>query len=152
MSGSKPIRRALTWDEDVLAEHDKERGTRQKITEPPTPYAYGSDVEDEEEGTGRSSSEASTSQLPPRLKDRMNELNAKLAYQQHLQKEALPDSLDVKSSDSDEGRESGDRSKRDFTKKRANHYSEFKVAQALRSRGQLDDDEDDEGEGRTMET
>jgi len=30
----------ITWDEEAIAEHDKERGTRQKIDEPPTPYHY----------------------------------------------------------------------------------------------------------------
>ena len=34
--------RSLQWDEETIAEHDKLRGTRQKIDEPPTPYAYGS--------------------------------------------------------------------------------------------------------------
>ena len=29
----------ITWDEDVIAEHDKLRGTRMKIDEPDTPYA-----------------------------------------------------------------------------------------------------------------
>lgn len=34
--------RSLQWDEETIAEHDKLRGTRQKIDEPPTPYAYES--------------------------------------------------------------------------------------------------------------
>ena len=33
-------------DEKVIAEHDKERGTRQKIDEPDTPYVYYSDIDD----------------------------------------------------------------------------------------------------------
>merc|ERR1740138_1232954 len=28
----------VTWDEDAIREHDKERGTRQKIDEPDTPF------------------------------------------------------------------------------------------------------------------
>ncbi len=32
----------ITWDEPTIAEHDKLRGTRQKIDEPSTPYHYGS--------------------------------------------------------------------------------------------------------------
>ena len=28
----------MTWDEEVIAEHDKERGTRMIINEPKTPY------------------------------------------------------------------------------------------------------------------
>ena len=42
----------IKWDEATIAEHDKERGTRQKIDEPPTPYHYGSD-EDEDLGHGQ---------------------------------------------------------------------------------------------------
>ncbi len=36
--------KGLHWDEDTIAEHDKERGGKQKIEEPKTPYNYGSDV------------------------------------------------------------------------------------------------------------
>lgn len=32
----------ISWDEPTIAEHDKLRGTRQKIDEPSTPYHYGS--------------------------------------------------------------------------------------------------------------
>lgn len=30
----------VTWDEETIAKHDLERGTRQKIEEPNTPYHY----------------------------------------------------------------------------------------------------------------
>ena len=33
-------RKKITWDEDCIKEHDKERGTRMKIVEPNTPYVY----------------------------------------------------------------------------------------------------------------
>lgn len=33
----------IRWDEATIAEHDKERGTRMKIDEPPTPYRYVDD-------------------------------------------------------------------------------------------------------------
>ena len=32
---------SIKWDEEVIAEHDKLRGTRMKIDEPDTPFAYG---------------------------------------------------------------------------------------------------------------
>ena len=35
----------LHWDEATIAEHDKLRGTRQKIDEPDTPYNYDFDEE-----------------------------------------------------------------------------------------------------------
>jgi hypothetical protein len=37
--------RVIKWDEETIAEHDKERGTRQRIDEPPTPYRYYSESE-----------------------------------------------------------------------------------------------------------
>jgi len=33
----------VKWDEETIAEHDKERGTRQVIDEPDTPFRYGED-------------------------------------------------------------------------------------------------------------
>ena len=36
----------VKFDEEIIAEHDKDRGTRQKIDEPKTPYA--NEEEDEQ--------------------------------------------------------------------------------------------------------
>jgi hypothetical protein len=38
----------IQWDEEAIAEHDKLRGTRQKIEEPPTPYRYDDEEYDYE--------------------------------------------------------------------------------------------------------
>ena len=38
LDGSKTT--VIKWDEVTIAEHDKERGTRQVIDEPPTPFAH----------------------------------------------------------------------------------------------------------------
>ena len=38
MSSQDHIEIGVKFDEAVIAEHDKERGTRQKIHEPKTPY------------------------------------------------------------------------------------------------------------------
>ena len=43
MSALDTSSKRIKWDEEAIAEHDKERGTRQKIDEPPTPFAYESD-------------------------------------------------------------------------------------------------------------
>lgn len=42
----------VTWDEETIARHDLERGTRQKIEEPNTPFHYyrGSALEREDRG------------------------------------------------------------------------------------------------------
>ncbi|PHJ23895.1 protein phosphatase inhibitor ipp2 [Cystoisospora suis] len=36
--GSLGEHKHLQWDEEIIAEHDLERGTRMKIDEPPTPF------------------------------------------------------------------------------------------------------------------
>jgi protein phosphatase inhibitor 2 len=35
-----PARRGIAWDEETIAEHDKQRGNKMKIDEPKTPYEY----------------------------------------------------------------------------------------------------------------
>lgn len=39
LQSSAAQEKAVHWDEETIAEHDKERGTRMKIDEPPTPFA-----------------------------------------------------------------------------------------------------------------
>jgi len=46
-AGKRHKKRHIKWDEETIQEHDKERGTRMKIEEPKTPYAYMSDEEQE---------------------------------------------------------------------------------------------------------
>lgn len=42
----------MKFDEEIIAEHDKDRGTRQKIVEPKTPYHEDDQMHDESEGHG----------------------------------------------------------------------------------------------------
>ena len=49
MAASSSGRAKLTWDEETIAEHDKERGTRMKIDEPDTPYLPPYDFSQEDE-------------------------------------------------------------------------------------------------------
>lgn len=55
--------RVIKWDEEVIAEHDKERGSRQKIDEAPTPFRYSSesDQSEGESGSEKDISSASSS-------------------------------------------------------------------------------------------
>jgi len=105
-------KRVIQWDEATLAEHDKERGTRQKIDEPPTPYQYGSDRSDSGESDGEECESAWSRQMSgdlvttaaaadfccddheklvvdnrvdARASLDWSTLNAKLSYERHLQ-------------------------------------------------------------------
>jgi hypothetical protein len=52
---SNTSRRVIQWDEAVIEEHNKLRGTRQRIDEAPTPYNYLSESESEQSGSERGS-------------------------------------------------------------------------------------------------
>jgi hypothetical protein len=99
--------RGIVWDEETIREHDKERGTRQRIDEPPTPYRYqsgGSVCSDSgESGDGEHSEgeRSMTSTTPPsrssvvggssgdnRATIDWSTLHAKLHYERQLQLEA----------------------------------------------------------------
>jgi hypothetical protein len=43
---SSKVGGSLHWDEGIIAEHDKERGTRTRILEPKTPYHSGRSLDD----------------------------------------------------------------------------------------------------------
>jgi len=103
----------ITWDEEAIAEHDKERGSRQKIDEAPTPYRYGSesDQSEGESGDHDASKGTTSNQNEPEankgqttkefednrvlfrspagshnvISDSWEALNAKLHYEKHLQ-------------------------------------------------------------------
>mmetsp|Transcript_141502 Transcript_141502/g.257173 ORF Transcript_141502/g.257173 Transcript_141502/m.257173 type:complete len:420 (+) Transcript_141502:169-1428(+) len=46
----KKTNQRVTWDEKAIAEHDKERGTRQKIDEPDTPFIRSPQTASDSEG------------------------------------------------------------------------------------------------------
>jgi hypothetical protein len=48
-NSSKKEIRHVTFDEDVIAEHDKERGTRMQIPEPDTPFLRSSIMSSDDE-------------------------------------------------------------------------------------------------------
>ena len=72
----------LTWDEETIAEHDKERGTRMKIDEPDTPYARYDPAEDPDVVQGASPLSPPKELQPVRstsLDDHLGDLSEKLA-------------------------------------------------------------------------
>jgi len=103
----------IQWDEETIAEHDKERGSRQKIDEAPTPFRYQSESDQSEcesdaeslarrsleEGEEEASSPGVAQQRHSKKKknvlfnsngnnkicDSWEAVNAKLQYEKHLQ-------------------------------------------------------------------
>jgi protein phosphatase inhibitor 2 len=133
----------LTWDEEIIAEHNKDRGTRQKITEPDTPYAYHSDHEEDDDEIGDSGRrDAGSHELrqpaAPKMEDSMAELNAKLEYHSYVTSQETPELALERMAD--------EKKKKSFADKRAEHYNEFKLIQALRARQQQEDEEEEEEE------
>jgi len=113
MSGKEENTKRIKWDEEVIAEHDKERGTRQKIDEPPTPFAYESDRESVDSDFGQ------YNHPEPDITENIF----------HMSHEAAKKEND------------------EFKSKRASHYNEFKLLQALRAKMEVEDeDEEDEDE------
>jgi hypothetical protein len=141
MESTNGLRRTLTWDEEAIAEHDKERGTRQKIIEPPTPYAYCSDEDDDENSEQVGPDETRETKVmtrfrlaAPKVMESKEELNAKLKFHQFTMERKSDEPVEENSAQSED-------KKAAFAEKRAFHYNEFKMIQALRNR-RNDDDED----------
>jgi len=208
------------WDEETIAEHDKERGTRQKIDEPPTPYRYSESSDSDrgsesewEKGSPIADPSASLGMAaelisPPyhvsgptlSVADNWEALQAKLNYHQQLQERgavvglseglnasvpmeevtashgsvfAFPSSASAAWSRSHAGTitppgagggegggsdtkmaigtspdggngNDGNQQDKAFKDKRAAHYNEFKLVQAMRAKMHVDEDEEDQ--------
>ncbi|CDR95342.1 hypothetical protein, conserved [Babesia bigemina] len=64
-------KKSITWDEKTISEHDKERGTRTKITEVSTPFCYMSDA-DSQDDSGSSYKDSDAQELTKELSDRLD--------------------------------------------------------------------------------
>eukprot|EP01031_Cornospumella_fuschlensis_P033694 gene33694-40759_t len=106
VENEKKKQRVIQWDEVTIAEHDKERGSRQKIDEAPTPYRYLSESDQSEaessdgeslfhrrrslsgnaeEDSHNSSFHSTTGPKGVSIQDSWQALSAKLHYEKHLQ-------------------------------------------------------------------
>mmetsp|Transcript_33270 Transcript_33270/g.68051 ORF Transcript_33270/g.68051 Transcript_33270/m.68051 type:complete len:171 (-) Transcript_33270:181-693(-) len=153
----------VTWDEEVIAEHDKLRGTRMKIDEPDTPFEHGDGIEaadsDDELPVqedlnlkqakekekemlrlygGRGTEKTTTA--PASLADQWNSLAGKLEV---AASEADAGTLKVGAIKVEE-QEVDQRKKSAFKDKRAAHYNEFERVKEMRAKAAMRGDEDEE--------
>ena len=76
----------VKFDEDTIAEHDKDRGTRTKITEPKTPYEASDGVgaaEEEESSGGQGSGSQDVEMQSPVERKKLKEIDMKIKH--HLE-------------------------------------------------------------------
>lgn len=64
VGGALPAR-GVTWNEGVIAEHDKERGTRRKILEPKTPFRPSTHLAGSAASVCSVASEDDMNEVPP---------------------------------------------------------------------------------------
>ena len=71
----EPQKGRIRWDEEVIREHDQQRGNKTKITEPKTPYHYY-----EEEDDPDSSEPQPTSLNEQQLEDELEKVRKKQEF------------------------------------------------------------------------
>lgn len=158
---SKKEKKALTWDEHAIEEHDLLRGTRMKIDEPNTPYHFEhsqSHSDNESESSFRSNAN-SVSSVTAGQQDQSainwNHLQNKLGAVAAA-REICPPSPSASSVEGGFGNSSGPDSdvegekkkrtmkKKEFDLHRKSHYNEMEALKRWRSNCQDDDDDDDD--------
>eukprot|EP00831_Metopus_contortus_P078282 TRINITY_DN7537_c0_g1_i12.p2 TRINITY_DN7537_c0_g1~~TRINITY_DN7537_c0_g1_i12.p2 ORF type:complete len:182 (-),score=53.99 TRINITY_DN7537_c0_g1_i12:106-651(-) len=115
----RPEGSMLKWDEHTIAEHDKDRGGKMKITEPKTPYEYN---EHQEEDTAKATLENTL----------LNQVVTKLEKHQEKAEAMETASPEYEYMDEEEEKESEEERKRReaFKKKQKLHYkNEYAKAQ-----------------------
>lgn len=143
-------RKKITWDEDCIKEHDKERGTRMKIVEPNTPYVYYDEDSDKaKSATGEyagAPAHTSTGELDfTELSSKLSEVKkAREAVDTSSQGDAgsKGTGADVYTvSMADAIKRSKKPKNKDFANKRKAHYNEFKMMKQWKMSQNLNGDE-----------
>lgn len=124
----------IKWDEETIAEHDKERGTRQKIEEADTPYERNESADDGE------AEDVNSLQRNQQLDhtDIFGRLNAQLTYVQYRQQQQTVEEtspLQAVGLIQDSKKEEID----EFKEKRAGHYGRIDLAELRKMTAEQDD-------------
>ncbi|ETW04136.1 hypothetical protein H310_04494 [Aphanomyces invadans] len=166
---SKAARPRIKWDEETIALHDLDRGTRMKIEEPNTPYHYyatgeedmnvttGNDVEITDVALqlhNATHSASELSELPSKapvspahsasngIELKWDELHARLEAHQSASKSSEWDSDSDTSSTSRKHPAPPGGADNAFAQKRKQHYNEFERMKQWRLQHGADDDDD----------
>eukprot|EP00929_Paragymnodinium_shiwhaense_P034064 TRINITY_DN18578_c0_g1_i1.p1 TRINITY_DN18578_c0_g1~~TRINITY_DN18578_c0_g1_i1.p1 ORF type:complete len:219 (+),score=57.12 TRINITY_DN18578_c0_g1_i1:71-727(+) len=139
----------ISWDEANLAEHDKERGTRQKIDEPKTPWASSpvlsddEDAEDAPEPKEAKEPSVATATFAADLSAKLGAVAQAQAEEpstpQPQKRPLSPDADDClveTISMADALKQGPKKSSPAFLAKRAKHYNEFQMLRAFREQQQ----------------
>eukprot|EP00979_Chaetoceros_neogracilis_P013858 scaffold4124_cov267-Chaetoceros_neogracile.AAC.42 len=137
---------SLTWDEHAIEEHDQLRGTRMKIDEPDTPFAYEHHSDSEASVGSHHSKDAKGKHL--NWSHLENKLGAVAAVRATLPPSPSMSSQGGNSSGPDSDFElDGKRKKtkaKEFEMHRKAHYNEMEAVRNWRAEHTNDDDDDDE--------
>nr|CCA19684.1 conserved hypothetical protein [Albugo laibachii Nc14] len=114
----------IKWDEETIARHNLDRGTRMKIEEPKTPYRY-------------LQKEGSDPKQPHTLE--WKEFHAKLEDVEQAQKNEAEEARKSEDHRSDHFEKKGHTGKL-FDEQRKVHYNEFQMAKAWKDRQEDDVD------------
>mmetsp|Transcript_22341 Transcript_22341/g.27387 ORF Transcript_22341/g.27387 Transcript_22341/m.27387 type:complete len:180 (+) Transcript_22341:122-661(+) len=144
-------KKALTWDEHAIEEHDQLRGTRMKIEEPNTPFCFehshSSDNESESSFRSRDNNAVASDGL------NWNHLENKLGAVAAA-RETYPSSPSMSSVEGGLGSGSGPdsdfeldkkrdrRKKQEFAMHRKTHYNEMEAVRRWKEEHQDDDDDE----------
>lgn len=143
--------KVLTWDEETIAEHDLERGTRQKIEEPNTPWLGSPSTSGRESAIHSCTPQAGEQDRVVIVEEEVEErLNAWYKVERHrasIQEQwgELAEKCPCVKVDT-EGLSAEEKKEREFAEKRKQHYKVDLKAMRAALQDEDEDDEDDEDE------
>ncbi|OQR98290.1 hypothetical protein THRCLA_06758 [Thraustotheca clavata] len=143
----------ITWDEETIALHDLDRGTRMKINEPNTPYHYYEAEEDHGSGIPVAMTDVHVQMHnaahpePPKPHPIFPVSPARSASNgNELKWDELESKLkdQEKRSEWDTDSDTEEKVDKEFTKKRKQHYNEYEMMKQWRMQHKDDDEEAEE--------